>query len=413
METAYFKIPGRNEGYLQVLKQFRIEIPLATKDHYPNLECVVEGKLPNGIEKQLPIFGIAPYIESNYYGLNSGGRSIILSNGIDHLRFKGIDIEGSITRAVANSPINHINYITYVNEKTTNLKFNVDTLNKGKAYCLPAYGEKPFSFFIKSSVDNEKKASEIIGKEFENEGFFRPYTFKASITYPKIRFKGEECSTLLFSLPSAESDLRLEELNSFVFRHLRFASQEELVNIKDKLCCLLEDLTSWNGFSARIIHENQLAPTENSHQPQNYVICHVNKNNIGLSRVDHTSTVRYNKDIEAHRKTAIMDRNDHLFVGQIGFTLLYAISLSESVKLKPNNYTGYYDMAFKTMQNVNPNAIKDYNKYIKRLKTAFEKGYKNKEVKPVNKKDLTDLVYQINNVIIDNEKQKIIFRVNF
>ncbi len=413
---SYFNIPEEDTGYLQVLKQFRIQIPLATRNHYQELECIINGNLPEEIKEQLPIFGIAPFIGSNFHGLNSGGRGVILSDGKSHLRFKGIDLDSSITRTVGNSPVNHIMDIAHAADKINNKNFDPSPLDSGKVYSIPGYGEKPFSFFHKESVNNEKIATEIINKEYNKNGFFSPYTFIGSITYPRIKFRGRECSTLVFSLPSAESDLRFEELNRLGFLHLKFASKEELIEVKEDLCTLLENLTQWHGFSTRVLHGNNLAPTENSHQYHNYVICHVKENEIGLSRVDHTSTVIYDNSIQEHYRSRIMDQHDHCFMGFLGITLLHALALeSNNYKLDEDRYTGYLDNAYKwqgKIGDMDSIKFKDYIKisgYINKLKNAFDKGYKNKEADPIPQERLITIMNKINNVRINHAKQQ---RVN-
>ncbi|MDP2925693.1 MAG: hypothetical protein Q8N99_04950 [Nanoarchaeota archaeon] len=389
-------------SYLDFLKQFRVKIPLATSKHYPNLEVQVEGDIPEEIKQQLPIFGRRGPVRSGSHALNSGGRGILLFCGKKYYRFKGNDIDGSITIQVGESKKNQISDIRQVADRVKTLEFNTSALNSGGVYLLPEYQGKLFSFFTQDSVNREKYASEAIGSAFEQRGFLRPYKFEASITYPNIQFHGQPCSTLVFSLPSLESDLRFAEFYRFAFLHLKFATPDELEDIKTKFGNFLSDLTSWHGFLTLAMAENRLAPTTDSFQNQNYVICHVTNNQVGISRVDHTSTVVDRDKGREHAR--LMDRHSAFFADQ-ELSLFHALELSKhGYELDENRFVGYFDRAMKWYPNIdgeiNYNAIPGAREYLEQLRASFNQGLRRVPV-PISVERFISLIYRISQINID------------
>ena len=398
------EIPNKTSGYLPVLRSFRTEIPLATNRHYKNLECHVNGTLPDEIREKLPIFGMPGFLKSEHYALNSGGRGILLSDGETHLRFKGCDINGSITNTVANARNNHISDIRTTAEEIAGIKFNTHSLDCGDVYEVPGYKGKPFSFFTQESVDNERRASLMLGDFYEKHGFARPYTFEAAIRYPTIQWHGKPCSTLVFSLPSLESDLRFEEIFRLGFLHLKFAAPEELQDLKQILGDFLDKLTTWYGFTTAAMEKNKLMHSIPSHQHQNFVLCHVTDTEIGAARVDHTSTT-----VNPHfYKTRIPNmRSEYNFFSTLQLSLLHALKLAEQKhQFNEQRYTGYFDVAYKWNKPMNMTDVPEFTEYLDIQKKSFEKGYKHKDPVPVQEKELIDIVEQIAAVRIDTERQK-------
>ncbi|MBW3022670.1 hypothetical protein KY308_01020, partial [Candidatus Woesearchaeota archaeon] len=141
--------------YDLLLEALRTKVPLATKKHYPNVECIIDGTLPKELQKYLPIFGLDDSEKAEHYALNSGGRGIILSNGKKHFRFKGNDLDSSITKSVAKARNNVINDINLTARDMQDVEFDTNSLKNGGFFVPPLHGSKPFSFFTKESVENE------------------------------------------------------------------------------------------------------------------------------------------------------------------------------------------------------------------------------------------------------------------
>jgi len=405
----FLQIPQGSSGYLPLLRGFRTPIPLATKDHFDKVKVVVQGNLPSEIIEHLPIFGAASYLpEPKHHALNSGGRGLLLSDGNKHLRFKGCDIDGTITHLVAKSKNNHIGDIREAADKLGVLWYDTTSLVAGENYNLPNYGDKPFSFFTRDSVENEKHACSVIGDAFEKKGFKRPYTFEGLITYPQILWWDKPCSTIVFSTPSPESDLRFGELFRLFYLQLKFASPQELANISDDLSNFCEKLTSWHGFVTGIMHRNSLVPTENSHQHQNYVLSHVSDTEIGLSRIDHTSTVVNRNDSS---KYFVQMKHDLLCFGTLEDVLLQAVQLAkDGCKLDEDWRTGYFDVAYKWKKTFSPKEISGYEEFLEKSRAAFNRGFKDKNPEPIPQKELNDITQRILKIYRDEEKQRRVFQ---
>lgn len=410
MTDQYLTIPKREGGYYSVLEAFRTGIPLATKEHYEDLDFIVNGELPEELKQHLPIFGLTNALASSSdpYALNSGGRGVLLSDGNTHIRFKGCDIDGSITRRVARSPNNHITDITRTAESLGRMSFDTRPLHYGGTFNLPTHVDKPFSFFLEESVTRERDASEALADFFASKGFLKPYSFEASITYPGIQWQGQPCSTLVFGLPSPESDLRFEEIFRLGFLHLKFASPQELRDLEEDLGDFLLKLTSWHGFVTAAMEEKRLAPVHNSHQHQNYVLCHVTGTEIGASRVDHTST---NIDEESSKAYTEMMRQQGLFFSGLHTTLLHALELAKQEHLlDQDRFTSCFDRAYKwkPWEPWDPRQIEGMAAYIDSSVQAFERGYQEKDPIPIPQSELINIVQRIASIRIDRERQRIV-----
>ncbi|MEE9525032.1 MAG: hypothetical protein V3V78_00305 [Candidatus Woesearchaeota archaeon] len=399
-------VPG-DTGYFKVLQAFRTDVPFSTKEHYPFLKTVVEGNIPEEVKKHLPIFGANPMRSRTfptYTTLNSGGRGLLLSDGKTHLRFKGNDVDGSITQTVGYSPKNHIPDIERAAEFFYGDYFDTDALDEGVIYNLPNYGSKPFSFFTPESIDKEMFACEALANGFTDKGFKAPYSYAGSVTYPTIQWQGKSCGTLVFELPSIESDFRYEEFYRHAFMRLKFAKPKELEAIKEDFCDFGLKLTTWFGFVARLMEENKLVPTSESEQHQNYVLAHVSDTEIGASRVDHTSTVENPDEIEdyiAHRKSG------RAFFASQALDFLHALELiKQGYKFDKDRYTGYFDRAVKWHQGYDINKFPKIVKYWNKIDKAFNRGYQNKDPVPISQDTLIDLVDKIGKVKVDEEWQQ-------
>ena len=131
--TQYLAIPKKESGMITVLKAARVEVPLATRAQYPT-EVQVDGAVPDSMQELLPVFGA---VESNMYALNSGGRGILASDGDFHLRFKGNDVDGSLTMHVARSPKNLIADVGHSARRLPSIDATV--LKDGGTLHLPSY----------------------------------------------------------------------------------------------------------------------------------------------------------------------------------------------------------------------------------------------------------------------------------
>lgn len=401
----YLEIPEKQEkGYLDILKAFRIPIPLATRSYYKDMKFTIHGELPDEIAFELPIFGLPGFLAKDKYGLNSGGRGVLLSNGKKHIRIKGCDLQGSITAQVAKAPNNHIADVRNVYSQTeVGSENDLGAVHAGdNHYELFSHNGKPFSFFTHNAARNEEIASEEIGNGFEKAGFFRPYIFIAKVEYPTITWKGQETYTLFFELPSLESDLRFQELDRHAFLHLKFASPEQLKDIEEEFCSFLEKLTTWYGFSNRILAENLMVPSPASHQHQNYTLCHVVDGMIGAARVDHTSTVIDRKRIKQYKEQVKQDRT--FFLNQAIFLKQALELVQKKYNIDLDRYTGYFDRAYKWHQGTNPQDFPKTHKYINRIMNFFDQGW-NGNPTPIPEQNLVSLINKISVVEQDLEHQ--------
>ncbi|MBI4149101.1 hypothetical protein HY491_01510 [Candidatus Woesearchaeota archaeon] len=398
-------LPQKNTGYLHVLREFRTDIPLATRDVY-NLEVVVEGNLPKDIQENLPLFGNR--YPSDRYALSSGGRGILLSDGAVHLRLKGCDIDGTITRMVANGGKNVIADIALAAQHAAELDFGMQRMHSGKVFHLPSYkGNKPFSFLTSDAARNEAYASGALGDAFEKNGFYRPYVHIATVTYPSIQWQNQPCTTLAFSLPSLESDFRLEEFYRLAYWHLKFATREVLEYLQEDFGALLSKLTTWHGFVTRAMEEAALVPSADSHQHQNYVISHVHETEIGASRVDHTST-RVDKGAAMQYADAM--KRQVSFFGDLHLVVLHAIALAKQHHaFNEDRYTNYFDRAYKWYDPINLAEVPGSVFYWELLDRMFAQGYQ-KDPIPIPQEEFIGLVERLHAIQIDHELQARVHR---
>lgn len=385
----------------ELLQQYRTQIPLATKDHY-DIKCIVDGTLPTQVTDALPLFGLPSFLESNVYALNSGGRGILLSDGETALRFKGNDVNGQITKTVGNSPKNKIADISQIAQKINNIEFDTSPLDSGDIYHVMTYDNRPFAFLSKGEVEREKIASELMADSFDAKGFFKPYTVEAVITYPQIQWNNESCSTLVFQLPNIESDLRYAEMYRTLYEHLKFATKEDLMDIKDSLQKVTEQLTSWHGFVTGVMEDHSFAPTEKSHQPQNYVLCNISDTEIGASRVDHTST-RIDKEISPYYIDQI--KNEVLFFANHDITLHIALALeNNNHKLDKERFVSYYDNAMKSNGEIQLSEVPGLENLFERMGNAFNQGYEQRDPIPIPEEDIVGIIQRVSEIQIDEEK---------
>ncbi|MBD3252215.1 hypothetical protein GF386_00600 [Candidatus Pacearchaeota archaeon] len=199
--------------------------------------------------------------------------------------------------------------------------------------------------------------------------------------------------------------MRFGELYRFCFEHLKFASPEELSEINKDFGEFLGKLTKWYGFIARIMEDNNLVPTPDSHQHQNYVLCHISENEIGASRVDHTSTV-----VDQARCSSYAEflRQSYTFFGFLNIVLLQALDIAnQNAPLNEERFVGYFDRAYKWDESVdgpvNHLDIPGADSYFKLLKASFEQGY-HKEPVPISQEELIALRDRILDVEIDEER---------
>lgn len=405
MPQSYFQVPDIRTGYFEVLRAFRTEVPIATKAHYPDVEVSIEGDIPAEIAGVLPVFGLQGFLGKDEYALNSGGRGMLLSNGQRHIRLKGNDLTGDITKLVAASPKNHITDIKGAQIRISDMNIEISALDTGDVHHLPSYLNKPFSFFTRASVEREKHACDVFTSAFQDKGFFSPYAYIGSIFYPTIQWRGEECGSLVFELPTTESDLRFQEIDRMTFLHLKYASAEELREISEDLADFLYKITTWHGYCSAIMAENDLAPELNSHQHQNYVICHVNDREIGASRVDHTST-RVDK-VAAAEYAEIM-RSESPFLGGIQFSVLFAIELArQGFQINSDTHTGYFDYAYKFPGILPVGSVRGASEFFEQIQACFERGFNHDPV-PIPQQELIGIVQGISDINIDEEKQRIV-----
>ncbi len=396
---------GEESGLRSILESFRTEVPLSTRKEYPNLRFEVEGSLPDQIMEHLPILG-SKNTTSGFYALNSGGRGILLSDGKTHLRFKGCDLDGSITSLVGSSKKNMIADTMNSARIAKTLNFDTSILRFGGVYRIPYYNsEKPFSFLTREAVENEKYATQAINESFKSKGFNSPYTFQASITYPNIIWRGEPCATIVFSLPTLESDLRFDEFFMLAKNHLKYSSIEQAKEIKEDLGNFLKKITSWHGFLTNVMAENHLSPDITSHQYQNHVLSHIKGSDLGVSRVDHTSTV-CDKEKAVLYKGA-MEKDVYFFTG-LQTVLIHAIDLhKQGYKFDTERYMSYFDRAYKWYEPLNLSDIPGMTPYFTETDKAFKQGLK-KDPIPIPEKELIKMINLLSEIKIDEERENAI-----
>lgn len=403
---TYKDLPAGDSGYLPLLLEFRKPVPMASKSSLPDIETIVEGFIPDEIKGQLPFFSIGSS-ESRipeFYALNSGGRSILVSDSSRHYRFKGVDLDGSLTHQIAlhgrNAIRDVIDYSSRIDAMESRIK--PGPLFKGEVYELPSVNlSKPLLFFSRAQVEKEKRASGLLAEEYEKRGLAAPYRHTATITYPSIRWNNEPASTLAFELPSVESDLRFQEFYQYAVQHLKFADKEQMQETSKKLDSLVVKLTSWHGYISSLMKKNSMAPTFASHQYQNYAFSHIARDFVGMSRLDHTST---EIDEKKAGEYAMSMKKDLFFFINLQIFLMHGIQLAEdNHEFDSDRYTNHFDRAMK-WHDMNYAENPDLMKYMTKFVKVYDDSFNNQMPKPIHKNELIEIMHLFGEIQIDRQK---------
>jgi len=385
-----------------ILRSVRTEVPIISGDRI-DIPFEIHGDLPASLK--LPIFGSRDNDDEKC--LNSGGRGFLLTHEGKTYRFKGNDIFGTISVMAGFSPktlIADVNLVAAMGiEQITEPTRFEDNLFENKIYHLSTYQNKPFAFLTKEASFRERFASELLGDEFESLGYNRPYTTEAIIEYSTIHWNNKPVTSLVFSIPDQESDIRYEEIRRMFFFYLKFAPNEDLENIKEKFGDLQGNLTSWQGYNTRILYINNLVPVISSHLDQNFSLTRLNDSSLGLARVDHTST---KVDAASSKKYLIEMRNQFLTFASEQLYLLHALELKkQGYQIDENRYTSYYDRAIKWHQGFNPEEVPSALAHHENMRVKFIKGFEG-EPEPIDINDFLALYKSITSIKLDYEHQK-------
>ena len=381
-------------SYANILDEVREKVPIITKHHQHSLEINITADIPDWLKNDLPIFGTE---ESDVKVYNSGGRSVIVEREGQTFRLKGVDPFGAITRKVAASP-----KLLVVDTKESVKRIpKLPDISSGRYIQFPSYSDGPFGFVSYTKAENAQRAFDAVCKAYEKNGFWKPCEYVGKVIYQKITWRGEYVTTLIFRIPSQESDLREEELERLLIRHLKHASVKQLEELKDPLTELYHKLISWLAFDYRVLFDAHLIPDPRSMLPQNHIITHIQDGKIGISRVDHTSTQHItNLDEEKARK---------YFKKWAGLLLnfpaniLLALDLHrDGGELDTQRYTNWYDAASKFRE-----AFAENYQAVRLIHDgfdAFDEAFENPRPEPINENLLTDLHQAITAIGIDEDR---------
>ena len=336
-----------DKAYLRKFIDYRVMLPILTAPDLPMIQGRLKGKIPDDISGLMPIFGMYPERRgAGKYALNSGGRGLIISDSEKHYRLKGTDLDGSMSCSVASSPVNKIADVRNAAIAVQASEDPIIACVGENMYQMGGFHEKPFSLFTSDSVENEKRASDILAEGYDKDGWMAPYIQIGHVEYENIRWNGQRLNTLVFQLPSVESDMRLEELSRDAFLHLKFASPEQIEEHLIEWSKLTAKLISWKGHIGHLIHQGNLGPTIESHLPQNFVLSQIDDNNLGMGSVDHTST-SFDRNQCMHY-LSVFDREFMLPANTLISLAIAQDMILKGMELDENRYTGYFDWAYKS-----------------------------------------------------------------
>lgn len=324
--------------YRYILESARVRIPVKSYETHHS----VKGEIPAWLSHKLPLFGVE---EGDEHYLNSGGRGILVENGGEVYRIKGTDPRGTIVRKVSASDKNMIRDIDQSVKKAPDPQDADLVLHSTLYVSFYSYQNgKPWNFLTETNVENSRRAFCALEEAYRKQGFKAPCRFAAVIEYPKILWQNRPLYSIVFHLPDAESDLREDEFEVQMRRHLQHASVEELMELKDGVCKLFGILSKWHAFECGALMDAGLVPSPNSFLGQNYVVAHVAERQVGVSRVDHTSTVHSTNEEDIKR--AAYKFAPALF--NIPLWIIQALEMAKKgVKYDTKRYSNYFDAAFK------------------------------------------------------------------
>lgn len=384
-------------AYRYILEAVRVRVPAK---HY-EIEHLVQGDIPAWLSAKLPLFGS----EDGELYLSSGGRSLIVEGpeGAGVYRIKGADPKGVITRMVAQSEKNVIADIRNSVSACPNPDNIERILASRKNQALPAYKEdRPFNFLTKEAVARSQATFEALRKGYETRGFSHPCVFAGGIAYKNLRWDGMPTRSIVFKLADAESDLREDELDIILRRHLQHATPEQLETAGQKVVNFYLSLLRWSAFDSKILAENGFLPTKDSMIGQNYVIGHVSREGIGLCRVDHTSTRKVN--LEKEKILEELRKFPEILSTSASHIILALEMARRGVNYDKDRFSGYYDAALK-FHNIDYRHWPETLDFLVGASNEFEIASKS-EPKPIPEQDLIDVFESVTSIKIDKEFER-------
>jgi len=224
--------------------------------------------------------------------LNSESRGALLEYGGKTYKLKGVDPNGKIPEEIkkqtGKDKSKSINLTGFHRHEATPLRptsynyhpLQEDMPNEGPLVC-GKYQQKPFGVLQKHKAENEALIEEMILDYLNTYNYLSPLKPVCVADFDKLLFTGEQTSCLVSEIPSIGSDLRVYEFNLLVNRS---KSPADAVFETDK------KLAEWIGFSIKMHHDLKLSPTDSSVGRDNYVLSKVSEKEIGILKIDHTST---------------------------------------------------------------------------------------------------------------------------
>lgn len=140
---------------------------------------------------------------------------------------------------------------------------------------------KAFRVLQKREAENGAVIEEMIHDYLRDYDYLAPLKPVCTVDFDNLVFNGGQTSCMISEIPSIGSDLRLYE-----YLRLMRKSKQPAKTIFESYKKLVE----WNGFSVKMHRDLNLAPTQLSVGHDNYVLAKVSKEELGLLKIDHTST---------------------------------------------------------------------------------------------------------------------------
>ncbi|MBI2583299.1 MAG: hypothetical protein HYW25_01405 [Candidatus Aenigmarchaeota archaeon] len=385
-------------AYKSILESVRVEVPVKT---YATPHATT-GEMPPWLSERLPLFASEDG-DMNCY--NSGGRGILTEENGEVYRIKGADPKGVITRTVSASEKNIIRDVDHSAESVPDAQA-VERLLHSKLLCVPFPGYRdgrPWNFLTRENIRNSRRAFEILGEAYSKLGLASPCRFAGAIEYPFLTWQNEPLYSEVLQLPDIESDLRQDEFEVLMRRHLQHASPEELREIKECICRLYESLLQWHAFECRALADSRLVMHPDSFLGQNHVIAHVGSGKIAISRVDHTSTV----ESEDERKIHESARSFASALYNMPLWVAYAVEMAERrLDYDRKRFSGYFDVAFKSSDPIKKSEYPEAVGVLERCCKLFEAALADPHPEPADESLLLSVFERATAVKIDEEFER-------
>ncbi len=235
---------------------------------------------------------------------NSDGRSALMEECGYAFKIKGVDPYGHImasywlqkTKDYENDKKEFLNQIKADDALWTAYLYHEGKYTLLKDGNLGRHGKNPFGVLLERNAQNESDALKLIASGYEKRGYIPPQTPAAICEFESLDFVSEgnsqKTASVLTKLPlSIGSDLRLSELNTLIIKEYASIGEAEKRSKERAIRKFYEKAHRWVGYDARILFENSLLPMPESSVSSNFAVNYKKADKeIGISRVDHTST---------------------------------------------------------------------------------------------------------------------------